>query len=113
MKGWIVEGGFWWRWIPKIYTAMAVWPLVLVRSGSRNPVLLRHERIHLAQQSELLVLPFYVWYLLEYVWFRCRGLGHWAAYTSISFEREAYGHERDTDYLERRRFWAFIRTSRS
>lgn len=25
-----------------------------------------HERIHLAQQRQLLVLPFYIWYVLEY-----------------------------------------------
>ena len=95
--------------VPRLHVAgMALWPLVLVRSRRPSAVLLNHERIHLRQQAELLVLPFYVWYLSEYGYHRLRGHAHQAAYRRISFEREAYAHQHDPGYLTRRRPWAFL-----
>jgi hypothetical protein len=31
-----------------------------------DKVFVNHEKIHLRQQLELLVLPFYVWYIIEF-----------------------------------------------
>lgn len=31
------------------------------------------------------------------------------AYYNISFEKEAYEHEKDVEYLKRRKFWGFIK----
>ena len=66
-----------------------------------------HERIHTAQQRELLFLPFYVIYLLEWLLrlFQNR-FDSFRAYRSISFEREAYAHGHDPGYLQRRRPYA-------
>lgn len=108
MNGWIIEGGWWWKMMPPINRAIALFPFILVRKGARNPVLLHHERIHLVQQLEMLILPFYLWYLVEYLWHRSSGKGHLQAYLAISFEREAYTFEKDPAYLTRRRFWAFL-----
>lgn len=88
---------------------MALFPFILVREGKPSARLLNHERIHHRQQLELLILPFYVWYLLEYAWHRLRGLSHHAAYLAIRFEREAYRHDGEADYLKRRKWWAFLR----
>ncbi len=90
---------------------MALFPFILVKyqNDCRDECLLRHEKIHLRQQAELLILPFYVWYLLEYLWHRLRGLGHHSAYLRISFEREAYKHEYDPRYLARRRWGSFLK----
>ncbi len=109
MKGLIIEGGWWWRFIPRINRAMALFPFILARRGVLHPVLLQHERIHLAQQLELLIIPFYVWYLLEYSWHRLNGKSHLQAYFQISFEQEAYRHETDEDYLTNRPLWAFLK----
>jgi hypothetical protein len=89
--------------------AITLYPFVLLRypNDHNDPVLLNHERIHLRQQLELLVVPFYVWYLAEYAWHRFRGLDHLAAYLRISFEREAYANEQRLDYLGTRRPFAF------
>lgn len=87
---------------------MALFPFILVREGNPSDRLLNHERIHHRQQLELLILPFYAWYLLEYLWHRLRGLGHHAAYLAIRFEREAYRHDGDVTYLSRRKLWAFL-----
>ena len=113
MKGLIIEGGWWWKVIPRVNRAMSLFPFVLVRKGMSNPVLIQHERIHLVQQLELLILPFYLWYLAEYLWHRLKGKNHMDAYMAISFEREAYQYERDPNYLANRPFWAFIKSQNS
>ena len=93
----IITGGF--------ARAITLYPFVFVRrrSDMHDPVLVNHEKIHLRQQAELLVLPFYVLYLLEYVRGRLKGLSHYEAYRQISFEREAFAHERDFGYLTSRK----------
>ena len=82
---------------------MFVHPDVEVR-----PSLVNHERIHTAQMRELLYLPFYLLYLLEWL---IRLLMRGNAYRNISFEREAYEHMHDPNYLlTRRRFawWKYL-----
>lgn len=88
---------------------MALWPFILLRPARPTARLINHERIHLRQQLELLVIPFYVWYVAEYGWYRWKGLPHGAAYRRISFEREAYAHESDLHFLKKRPLWHFRR----
>ncbi len=94
------------------YSGITLFPFILLRKKDApfGEVLLNHERIHLRQQLELLILPFYIWYLCSYLFYRFKGLSHHTAYRSILFEREAYAHEKDLDYLRKRRFWAFLRS---
>ena len=88
---------------------MALFPFILVRLKNPSPTLLNHERIHLRQQLELLIIPFYIWYLLEYGWNRLKYKDHYYAYRKISFEAEAFAHDQDLSYLKKRRFWGFLR----
>ena len=69
-----------------------------------NHELLNHERIHTAQQREMLFVFFYVAYLVEWL-IRLPMRGN--AYRNISFEREAYANQRDPDYLSHRRCYAW------
>ncbi|MBP8725259.1 MAG: hypothetical protein KBF37_07785 [Saprospiraceae bacterium] len=94
--------------------AMALWPFIVVRKPTDrfNASLMNHERIHLRQQVELLVVPFYVWYALEYLLRRLHSNGHLQAYQSIGFEREAIQNELDPDYLSHRKPYAFLRCLR-
>ena len=70
---------------------------------------INHEKIHDAQQRELLFIPFYILYLLEWL-FRLLQYRNWnKAYRNISFEREAYAHGNDLGYLGRRKHYAFIK----
>lgn len=108
MKGCLITGGPWWKLIPSHYQGMALFPFVLVRSPNPSDRLLRHERIHLQQQLELAVLPFYLWYLVEYFWFRLQGYSHQRAYRKIRFEREAFACDDDPGYLHHRSLWAFM-----
>ncbi len=96
--------------VPKGYSGLAIFPFIFVNDKRNiNPTFLNHERIHLRQQLELLILPFYIGYVLEYIIRRIQYKSHHQAYRSISFEREAYTHERNTTYLKNRAFWAFLK----
>lgn len=109
MKGVILYGGWWWRWIPSAYNGMALFPFILFRFKGMSDRMIRHERIHLRQQLEMLILPFYIWYLLEYMLLRLSGKNHYQAYLRISFEKEAYLHDGTAAYLKGRPFWAHLK----
>lgn len=97
--------------IPKGYVGLALYPFVFLKSKELrlNEVLVNHEKIHLRQQLELLVLPFYVIYGFEFL-IRLLQFKKWhVAYRNISFERESYTNEKNLDYLESRSFWEFLR----
>ena len=97
--------------VPKGYTGITLFPFVFLkdRSFKEDLVLLNHERIHLKQQLELLVLPFYLIYCLEYL-VRLFQYKSWSlAYRNISFEREAFTNEKDLDYLKSRSLWNFMK----
>ena len=70
-------------------------------------ILLNHEKIHLKQQVELLIIFFYLWYGIEFT-VRFFQYKNWdKAYRNISFEREAYENEKDFEYLKKRKIWGF------
>ena len=71
--------------------------------------LINHESIHTAQMRELLYLPFYIFYLIE--WF-IRLFFKGNAYLNLSFEREAYKNEGNYDYLKQRKHFAWIKYMR-
>jgi hypothetical protein len=90
---------------------MAIWPFILVKHQhlKHDEVLLRHEMIHLKQEIELLIVPFYILYLLNYLINRIKYKGHNKAYFNIAFEREAYINENNTNYLQSRRYWSWLK----
>ena len=91
------------------FSAMTLWPFVFVRRDARfTATTEHHECIHGEQQKEMLVLPFLLWYGIEYVVRLAQYRNRDQAYRNISFEREAYGNERDEDYLPSRRRFAWL-----
>lgn len=92
----------------KKYSAITLWPFIVMNKNRKGEkVIHNHERIHLRQQIELLVIPFYLWYGIEFLirYFQYKSWDE--AYRNISFEREAYANESDLGYLEKRKFWGF------
>ena len=90
--------------IPKGFNGFAVYPFVFIKfkENKSDLALINHEKIHLRQQLELLIVPFFIWYGLEFVirFFQYR---NWKiAYKNISFEREAYENEKDLNFLNNR-----------
>lgn len=90
---------------------MAVFPFILVKTPGlkHDSVLIRHEIIHLRQAVELLVIPFYILYLVNYIINRFKYDNHHQAYMHIIFEREAYHQENNITYLQNRRLYAWVR----
>lgn len=74
-----------------------------------TPKVINHEKIHTAQQRELLFIPFYILYLLEWCIKRLRYPSWEKAYYNISFEREAYSNGGDFGYLAGRKHYSWIR----
>jgi hypothetical protein len=86
---------------------LALFPFVFLKKGKHSKVLINHERIHLRQQLELLILPFYIWYLTEFLWHYVRLKNYDRAYRAICFEREAYAQDNNLHYLVKRPIWGF------
>ncbi len=94
----------------KNYVGLSLWPFIIVKETQykSDAVLINHERIHLKQQRELFILPFYIFYITEWLLRTLLYLNSYRAYQNISFEREAYANEKDINYLDKRKPFAFL-----
>lgn len=72
-----------------------------------NKTELNHEMIHVAQQKELLFIPFFLWYVIEWVVLLFKYKDREKAYFHIRFEKEAYAHQGDLDYLNHRKHFHY------
>jgi len=99
------------RLVPFREGGITLYPFVFVTHEKylHDPYLINHERIHLAQQRELLVLPFYIWYLLALLINYCKYRNWYTAYRYILFEREAYNNDSNLNYLKTRKWYAYLR----
>jgi len=96
--------------VPKGYIGITIFPFMFLKHKTlkRNVVLINHEKIHLRQQLELLIIPFFIIYNFEFL-VRLIQYRKWnLAYKNISFEREAYRKEKDLNYLKSRSLFSFI-----
>ncbi len=102
----------------KGYKCLALWPFIFVRKDKSDVYMAvdeRHERIHHRQQIEMLFLPFFLWYGVEYLIRAALYRDFKDAYYNISFEQEAYLKQYDKEYLGKRRlfYWMKYLTKRS
>lgn len=101
--------------VPNGYSGLTIFPFVILKNKRlvKDDCLINHERIHIRQQWELLILPFYIIYGIEFL-IRLNHYKNWTlAYRNISFEREAYQNENNLTYLKSRKFWGFLKYLRS
>lgn len=99
------------KWIPfKGFKAINLFGICFVRKPHKmTPHDYNHENIHTAQMRELGYIFFYIFYFVEWLY---RLVFHTStAYRGISFEREAFEHQYDYDYLEHRERFAQWRTN--
>lgn len=96
---------------PRGFRGLTFYPFVFLadKDDKLNKVFINHEKIHIRQQLELLILPFYLWYFTEYLFRLIQYKDRKGAYFNISFEREAYKNEKDLNYLKQRSFWRFLK----
>jgi ABC-type transport system involved in cytochrome bd biosynthesis fused ATPase/permease subunit len=85
---------------------ITLWPFILL-AQKPDALTVSHEKIHIRQQAELLVIGFYVVYVSEWLLHRFRGKSADDAYNALRFEREAYLHENEPEYLTSRRWGAW------
>ncbi|WP_438710182.1 hypothetical protein ACSTS3_13735 [Aquimarina muelleri] len=97
--------------IGRHFVGIALWPFIVINNSflKKDNAFINHEKIHIRQQAELLVIPFYVFYLIEYIIRVIRYRNSQKAYRNISFEREAYYNEDNLNYLKTRKPWTFIK----
>ena len=72
-----------------------------------NTTELNHELIHAAQQKELLYIPFFIWYGIEWMILYFKYKDWEKAYFHIRFEQEAYFHQNDYNYLKYRNHYKY------
>ena len=80
---------------------------IYVKDGHYSRRIANHERIHWAQQLEMLIIFFYVWYVLE--WLIKLPFSPFGSYLRLSFEREAYDNEDNLIYLKTRKHFAWFK----
>jgi len=103
-------------WFMKI-GGITLWPWIILRERYRDNSyyvkkagrIINHESIHIKQQQEMLVIPFYLWYGLEWFLKIFRYGSATKAYRKISFEQEAYTNELDKTYLQNRKRYAWLK----
>lgn len=88
---------------------ITIYPFILIKSSDYdNLVLINHEKIHIRQQLELLVFPFYLIYFSHYLYNLGKFKNHKLAYRNIIFEKEAFKHDTDLKYLDKRKLFGFV-----
>lgn len=96
----------------KGYCAINLFGIIFARKGAKvSKATINHEGIHTAQMKEMLFVFFYLWYIVEYLIRLIIYWNHSRAYTLISFEQEAYDHERESNYLKQRdhySWWQYL-----
>ena len=93
------------------YVGLSFWPFIILKHDSLkdDAVLINHEKIHLRQQLELLIVPFYIIYVTEWLLRSLWYLNFYRGYQNISFEQEAYYNEHNMEYPKKRSLFGFIK----
>lgn len=92
----------------KGFVAMNLFGVLFARKKYKplSPITINHEAIHSKQIIELGFIGFYILYILEYIMRIIQHGNLHVGYRDISFEREAYAHEKDLDYLNTRKHYS-------
>src|SRR5680860_828037 len=71
----------------KNYVGLSLWPFIILKNDDLKDdiVLINHEKIHLKQQQELLIIFFYILYISEWLLRTLFYLDSYKAYQNISF----------------------------
>lgn len=92
-------------------SAMALYPFMLFKNQELkgNKTIINHEKIHFCQQLELLIVPFYLLYFLNYLINLVRFKNHDKAYFNLCFEKEAYANDKNGGYIKGRRLYSWLK----
>lgn len=82
---------------PRSFHAITIFPFVFFNGKPLTEREIRHEKVHLWQQAALLIVPFYLLYLVFWLYGLARYRNADRAYREIPFERSAYKLEKEGD----------------
>ncbi len=109
-KPWFIENSkipVWLSYVAPIdINAITLGPVVISRDEMSEQTK-RHETIHFQQYLELLFVGFVVLYVGFWLWNIIGGAKPRDAYYKIPLELEAYGNDKDENYLEKRKRYAW------
>ena len=92
---------------PEGFSAINLFGYIFCRQNAKiTDIIINHEQIHTEQMKEMLYVPFYLLYGVEWiVKLFCKG----NAYRNLSFEREAYDNQYNLDYLKTRKHYSWLK----
>ena len=96
----------------KGYKYINLFGLIFTRDKSKiSAKSYNHEKIHLKPMQEMLWLPYYLWYGIEYcIIGLCRFFDKQSTkYHDVSFEEEAYNNEENYTYPETRKHYSWLK----
>ncbi len=101
----------WFSGFSKTARAVTVFPFIFVRSTEDAiPWVINHERIHIRQQLELLLVGALLLQIIEIVYsMLVRKLTWYEAYLWSSIEQEAYRNQNNLDYLKHRKIFSQLK----
>jgi hypothetical protein len=91
---------------------ITIYPFIILKEKNKKQgvnKLVVHESIHIKQAEELLVLPFYILYVLEWLVKSLIYKSFKKGYYNISFEREAYSNQYNKEYISKRNKYQWIK----
>lgn len=92
----------------KGFAAITIFPFIFCRRALHE-MDINHESIHCEQQLEMLILPFFLWYGVEWLIRLILYRSFYEAYRNISFEQEAYLNQHQTWYVNERSHFAWLK----
>lgn len=93
----------------KRYKCINLFGVLFSKSQYITDRIINHENIHTVQMKELLYIPFYILYGLEWIFRVIQYLSFVKGYHNISFEREAFTNQENYNYLDIRKHYSFIK----
>lgn len=91
------------------YVIINLFGVLFSKKSILNKYSINHESIHTAQMKEMGYIFFYIWYGIEYLYIRLFHKKQGDAYHDVSFEEEAYKHQKDLRYLQNRKHYAWFK----
>lgn len=95
---------------------IALFPFVVMRerylepkNAEINKRTINHETVHFWQTFECGIIPFYLLYILFYIFYALKNWNIQKGYYNIPFEKEAFYNEYDYDYIKNRKPFAWVK----
>ena len=93
------------------FTAITIYPFIIVfnHNSSNENIILNHEKIHLKQYNETLIIGFLPLYFIFWIFNLIKYRNFDKAYRNIPFEKESYENENNLSYISDRKKYNWLK----